>query len=75
MHSTLNATLLSSLYDHYQSIDPEKAKYITRLSPVAWQHISFIRKYEFYNRGNNIDIQDVIKILIDDSKIDFSSVS
>lgn len=30
-----NATLLSKLYEHYQSIDPGKAKAITRLSPVA----------------------------------------
>ncbi|MBT4835786.1 MAG: Tn3 family transposase [Methylococcales bacterium] len=70
-----NATILSSLYDHFQKIDPEKAKEITRLSPVAWQHISFIGKYEFYNRGKPINIQEVIEKLLANSEIDFSAVS
>lgn len=56
-------------------IDPDKAKEIIRLSPVAWQHISFIGKYEFYNRGKIINIQEVIDKLLANSEIDFSSVS
>jgi hypothetical protein len=39
-----NATLMSSLYQHYQSIDTEMAKAILRFSPVAWQHINYIGK-------------------------------
>lgn len=70
-----NATLLSQLYEHYQSIDPDKAKALTRLSPVAWQHISFIGKYEFYNRSNIINIQEVIEYLLENSEIDFSAES
>lgn len=68
-----NATLLSTLYQHYSSIDPEKAKEIIRFSPVAWQHISFIGKYEFYNRGDVINIQHLIENIIADLKIDISS--
>jgi hypothetical protein len=44
-----NATLLSTLYQNYMEIDPEMAKTIARFSQVAWQHISFNGKYEFYN--------------------------
>ncbi len=70
-----NATLLSILYEHYRDVDPEKAKIISQLSPVAWQHISFIGKYEFYNRENPINIQEVIKFLLADSKIDILAAS
>ncbi len=65
-----NATLLSTIYQHYRSIDLEKAKEIIRFSPVAWQHISFIGKYEFYNRGDIINIQKVLENIIDNFKGD-----
>lgn len=52
-----NATLLSGLCQYYQSVDLVMAKQILRFSPVAWQHINFIGKYEFYNRGDTINIQ------------------
>lgn len=45
------------------------------MSPVAWQHLSFIGKYEFCNSANIINIQKVIDILLTNSKIDFSSES
>lgn len=51
------------------------ARAITRFSPVAWQHISFIGKYEFYNRGDIINIQEVIEKIMADFKIDISSAS
>jgi hypothetical protein len=44
-----NATLLTSLYLHYQQVDHEMVKAILRFSLVAWQHINFIGKYAFYN--------------------------
>jgi TnpA family transposase len=69
-----NATLLSELYQHYQSVDPKMAKEILRFSPVAWQHINFIGKYEFYNRGDVLNIQEVIKNFIAGFEIDISSV-
>jgi hypothetical protein len=70
-----NATLLSALYQHYQSVATDMAKEILRFSPVAWQHINFIGKYEFYNRGDVLNIQEVIKNFTDVFKIDISSVS
>jgi len=51
------------------------AKEILRFSPVAWQHINFLGKYEFYNRGDTLNIQEVIKNFTDVFKIDISSVS
>jgi len=70
-----NATLLSILYEHYRDVDPEKAKIISRLSPVVRQHISFIGKYEFCNRENPINTQEVIKILLAETKINILAVS
>lgn len=70
-----NATVLSTLYQHYMEIDPEMAKTIVRFSPVAWQHISFIGKYEFYNRGDIINIQELIENIIATLKNDISAVS
>ncbi len=55
--------------------DPEMARTIARFSPVAWQHISFIGKYEFFNRGHVINIQEVIEKIITDFKIDISAVN
>ena len=65
-----NASLLSKIYEYYRNTEPEKVKNISRLSPVAWQHLSFIGKYEFCNRGNLIDIQRLTELLITDLKID-----
>ncbi len=70
-----NASLLSTLHQHFLSVDPEMARTIARFSPVAWQHISFIGKYEFYNRGDAINIQELISKLMVDSAIDLSDVS
>jgi len=63
------------IYTAYLTIDPEKAKEIVRFSPVAWQHINFIGKYEFYNRENIVNIHDVINKLIGEFKIDISATS
>ena len=70
-----NATLLSYLYQFYLKVEPDKANKISRLSPVAWQHISFIGKYEFYNRRVSINIQEVIDYLVSHSEIDFLAVA
>ena len=70
-----NASILSRLFDYYRDKDQEKAKLISRLSPVAWQHLSFIGKYEFYRRGKPIDIQELVRFLLENSEINISSVS
>lgn len=70
-----NALLLCRLYEHYLIKEPDKAKVITRMSPVAWQHLSFLGKYEFCNKDNIINIQKVIENLLTNPKIDFSAES
>ena len=69
-----NATLLSTLHQHYQTVEPDMAKQILRFSPVAWQHINFIGKYEFYNRADMPNIQEVIKNIIAGFENDISAV-
>ena len=70
-----NATLLSSIFEHNRSASFEKLAVIIRLSPVAWRHISFIGKYEFYNKETVINIQDAINILLNDVEFDYSGTS
>ena len=65
-----NASLLSKIYEYYRNTEPEKIKNINRLSPVAWQHLSFIGKYEFCNRENLIDIQRLTELLLTELKVD-----
>ncbi|KTC84436.1 hypothetical protein Ldro_3039 [Legionella drozanskii LLAP-1] len=43
---------------------------IIRLSPVAWQHINLIGKYEFYNDKECLNLHEVIQNLIANEKID-----
>jgi hypothetical protein len=43
---------------------------IIRLSPVAWQHINLIGKYEFYSDKECLNLQKVIQNLIANEKID-----
>ncbi|MDD1607941.1 MAG: Tn3 family transposase [Methylococcaceae bacterium] len=69
-----NATLLSTLYQHYQAVDPEMAKAIRRFSPVAWRHINFIGRYEFYAGADVLNIQELINNIVASFEIDISSV-
>ena len=66
-----NATILSGLYQHYKALNPEKAKEIIRWSPVAWKFVNLIGNYEFYKKDKDLDIQEVIRLLIENSKSDF----
>lgn len=57
-----NAYLLSKIYEYCKSKGMiEECKKIIRLSPVAWQHISLVGKYEF---NSNVELPD-IKIVMD----------
>ncbi|HAU2406568.1 TPA: hypothetical protein JBL16_11140 [Legionella pneumophila] len=42
---------------------------ITRLSPVAWQHINLIGIYEFYNNKECVNLQKLIQNLVSNEKI------
>ena len=60
-----NAYLLSSLYEHCRSKNmQEQCKQIIRLSPVAWQHISLVGKYEFLSNMELPNIESLIEQLV-----------
>ncbi|MBU6339493.1 MAG: Tn3 family transposase [Rickettsiales bacterium] len=65
-----NASILSGIYDYYKSKNKEEeCNKIIRLSPVAWQHINLIGRYEFKNNTQTLDLQGIIEMLINDSEI------
>ncbi len=67
-----NATLLSELYKKYKKEkNTEFCDMIKRLSPVAWQHINLVGKYDFCKNQKNVNIQEVIENLKADFKINF----
>jgi TnpA family transposase len=69
-----NATLLSDLYDTCANEDQQAfCDLIKRLSPVAWQHINLIGKYEFCKNQIDVNIQELIEILLLNSEINFGS--
>jgi hypothetical protein len=71
-----NATLLSNLYK--ASNNKEQQAYcdlIKRLSPVAWQHINLIGKYQFCKNQKAINIQELIETVLLNSEINFGSQS
>jgi len=38
----------------------EQSNFITKISPLAWQHINLYGKYEFYGERHNIDMEEMI---------------
>jgi CRISPR/Cas system-associated protein Cas5 (RAMP superfamily) len=67
-----NATLLSDLYETFEKKEfQEFCDLIKRLSPVAWQHINLIGKYEFRKNMETSNIQEVIDPAVLSSKISF----
>jgi TnpA family transposase len=60
-----NAYLLSKIYEYCNNTERIKeCRTITRLSPVAWQHISLVGKYEFMSNVELPNITDVMDQLI-----------
>jgi TnpA family transposase len=69
-----NAVLLSSLYKTYsEKGDQGQLDLLKRLSPVAWQHINLIGKYEFCLNQQSLNIQELINSVLSNSEIDFAS--
>ena len=65
-----NAIILSSLYDAYEKHGNKRmCELIKRLSPVAWQHINFVGKYEFRSDKNMINLQALTDFVLAHSKI------
>ncbi|RAW82226.1 hypothetical protein CKY01_22205 [Photorhabdus laumondii subsp. clarkei] len=67
-----NAQLLCRLYEYFFDKDQKKARMIAQMSPVAWQYLSFLGKYEFCNKDKSINIQKVIEILLVSAENDIS---
>ncbi|MDL1969360.1 MAG: Tn3 family transposase, partial [Deltaproteobacteria bacterium] len=66
--------LLSSLYNTCKNEDQQAyCDLIKRLSPVAWQHINLIGKYEFCQNYIALNIQELIETMLLNSEINFSS--
>lgn len=60
-----NAFLLSKLYEHCKTHSlVAECKKIIRLSPVAWQHINFVGRYEFTKNDELPNIDNEIEHLI-----------
>jgi TnpA family transposase len=67
-----NCALLSFLIESLdQKKDKELYELITRLSPVAWQHINMIGKFQFLENKKIIDIKSFIDNLMDDLRKNF----
>jgi len=60
-----NAYLLSKIFEHCKTKDmQDECKKVARLSPVAWQHISLIGKYEFNTNVALPNLDSIVKQLI-----------
>jgi hypothetical protein len=69
-----NATLLSNLYKTSKNKDQQVyCDLIKRLSPVAWQHINLIGKYEFCQNQIAVNIQELIEAMLFNSEINFGT--
>ena len=59
-----NATILSNLLTHRENTgDIEGAIRLKSISPVAWQHINLFGRYEFTQRTEPIDMEEIIREL------------
>jgi len=60
-----NASLLSDLYNTCDKQNlHDYCDLIKRLSPVAWQHINLIGKYEFCQNQTTVNTQDIIETVL-----------
>ena len=60
-----NAHILSDLLETYENKKQTKiCEQIKRLSPVAWQHINMVGKFEFFTNQQNIDFSDLTEGLV-----------
>lgn len=60
-----NASILSDLLTHSDSCgDTARMTLLSRVSPVAWQHINFYGRYEFNRQPEIIDMEAILQQLI-----------
>jgi len=56
-----NATILSNLLAYKEKTgDVQAANMIKRISPVAWQHINLLGRYEFSKKPESINMNEII---------------
>jgi len=56
-----NATILSKLLAYKEKNgDVHAANMIKRISPVAWQHINLLGRYEFTKKPEGINMNEII---------------
>jgi TnpA family transposase len=59
-----NSVILSGVLDKYGNLanNKEFLTILKKISPVAWHHhIHFLGQYTFYNKGNSINIGEIMK--------------
>jgi hypothetical protein len=58
-----NATILSDLLQHQTTGNYQQAALLSRVSPVAWQHINFYGYYQFTKLPEPIDVHGLVQHL------------
>jgi TnpA family transposase len=59
-----NASILSDLVEHKKKAgDQEGATLLTRVSPVAWQHINLYGRYELRKTTEDINLDEIVQQL------------
>lgn len=53
------------MFSHKEEVgDSQSTILLTRVSPVAWQHINIQGRYEFRKQPEHININDIIQQLL-----------
>ena len=64
-----NTAILSELLERAEQLGNKKlCKGIKRLSPVAWQHINMIGKFEFFVKKESLNIWEIANDLMENSE-------
>ena len=64
-----NTAILSELLEIAEQLGNKKlCKGIKRLSPVAWQHINMIGKFEFFVKKESLNIGEIVNDLMENSE-------
>ncbi len=59
-----NACLISKLIDHKKKMgDYQAVRALQQISPIAWQHINFVGRYEFTREFEVINLDELIQKL------------
>ena len=59
-----NASILSALLAAYKNQNKKMYEHIKKLSPIAWQHINMVGRFEFFTNQRKIDLGNLAANLI-----------